>query len=121
MGDLSKNFSRFEWTCKCGCGEDTVDAELVRVLQDDLRDYYKAPVTVTPNGGCRCPTHNIDCGGSDESQHMQGKAADVKVKGVSPQAVFTYLNRKFPNRYGLGNYRTFTHLDVRKGKARWTG
>lgn len=121
MGDLSKNFSRKEWECKCGCGFNTVDAELIKVLQEDVRDYYKKPVTITPNGGCRCHIHNIACGGSNKSQHIQGKAADIKVEGISPEVIYFYLCKKFPGKYGFGLYKTFVHVDVREDEARWSG
>lgn len=122
MGDLSKNFSRSEWVCKCGCGFDTVDAELVRLLQEDVRDYFNKRVTVTPNGGCRCYDHNAKCGGVTNSQHRQGRAADIKVADVPSKVVYDYLNEKYPERYGLGLYDTFVHVDTKSGKARrWDG
>ena len=31
MGDLTKNISRYEIACKCGCGFDTIDIEVVRM------------------------------------------------------------------------------------------
>ena len=43
MGDLSENFSRHEFACKCGCGNDTVDAELIRVLQS-VRARFGKPI-----------------------------------------------------------------------------
>lgn len=120
MGDLSENFSRKEFECKCGCDFNTVDAELIKILQNDLRDYYKKKVVITYNGGCRCYIHNIVCEGSSKSQHIKGKAADIKVEGVSSKAVYTYLCRKFPDKYGFGLYKTFVHVDVREDKARWS-
>lgn len=119
MGDISKNFSRSEHTCNCGCGFDTVDVELNHILQVDLRDYYNKEVIVS--GGNRCPFWNLHEEGSDNSYHMKAKASDTKVKGVSPLAVYTYLNRKYPNKYGLGLYKTFVHIDSRPDRARWTG
>ncbi|EFN9136236.1 serine/threonine protein kinase, partial [Escherichia coli] len=28
---------------------------------------------------------------------------------------------KYPNQYGLGKYKTFTHIDSRSKKSRWHG
>lgn len=118
-GDLSANFSRKEWACKCGCGFDTVDAELVKILQE-YRDEAKAIVIITPHGGCRCPIQNKASGGAIGSQHMKGKAADIHVKGKTPKEVFDYFDKKYPVKYGVGLYKTFTHIDVRNGlAARW--
>ena len=119
MGDLSSNYSRHEWVCKCGCGFDTVDAELVKVLQKNVSNHFKRRVLITPNGGCRCYMNNIECDGANRSQHTQGKAADIKVDGISPEEVYDHLNKTFPNKYGLGLYKSFTHVDVRPEKARW--
>ena len=114
-----KYFDRHEFTCKCGCGSNTVDAELLHVL-DELRVFFNKPVIVL--SGFRCPQHNMAIGGSPTSQHMLGKAADITVKYVSPIQVYEYLKRKYPHTYGLGYYNisNFIHVDVRRDEARWT-
>lgn len=113
---LSKNFSRSEFACRCGCGFDTVDAELIEVLQS-VRDYFDAPVT--PESGCRCERHNIAVGGSQNSLHKIGRAADIKVAGVEPAEVQDYLET-IMSAGGIGRYKTFTHVDTRSnGPARW--
>lgn len=119
MGDLSKDFSRFEWQCKCGeCGPSTVDAELILILQQYVRDHYNRKVTITPNGGFRCEPWNKICEGTERSKHIKGMAADIRVESVPPQALYTYLCKKFPDKYGIGLYDTFVHLDVWPGPAR---
>lgn len=118
MGDLSENFSRHEWTCKCGCGFDTVDSQLVTILQKDLRDYFNKPVTITYNGGCRCLIHNAQCGGVVKSQHRKGRAADIKVTDVPPKVVYKHLDKLYPDSLGLGLYDTFVHVDTKTGPAR---
>ena len=120
MTQFNEYFSRSEFACKCGCGFDTVDAELVEVLTL-VREHFGVPVTV--NSGCRCPQYNASgaVGGTPRSKHLEGRAADIVVRGVSPVIVHDYLNAKFPNQYGLGSYESFTHIDTRTGKARWGG
>ena len=118
MGDLTKNFSRSEFACKGGCGFDDIDLELVELLQE-LRDELGSPITVT--SACRCPDYNAKVGGSKNSQHLLGKAADIVVKGHTPAYIQEYLNKKYPGKYGLGSYKQFTHIDVRYGRARWNG
>jgi len=117
MGDISKNFDRVEHTCQCGCGFDTVDVELNHILQNDLRDYYNKKVFIS--GGNRCPVWNEYIGGSEDSWHMEARAGDVKVQGVSPLAVYMYLDKKYPDKYGLGLYENFVHIDTRPTRARW--
>lgn len=116
---LSKNFSREEFKCKCGkCNYDTVDAELLEVLQD-LRDVLKAPVNI--NSANRCPEHNASVGGSKNSYHILGRAADISVDGISPALIQEHFEHKYPDKFGIGRYETFTHIDTRTNKARWNG
>jgi len=110
------SFSREEFTCGCGCGYDTVDYELMEVLKG-LREHFNAPLHI--NSGARCKYHNKRVGGGDKSQHLLGSAADIRVDGVSPQDVADRLCHKFPDKYGIGSYNTFTHIDTRSRKARW--
>jgi len=118
MGDLSKNFSRSEFVCKCGCGFDTPSTELVLVLEK-LRTELGKPIGITFNGGCRCATHNKSVGGVAKSQHILGTAADIKVAGLSPHIVSIAANKVLESGGGIGVYNTFTHIDVRPIRARW--
>lgn len=116
MGDVSAFFNRYEFACKCGCGFNSVDFELLHVLED-VRQHFDRPTTI--NSGCRCPEYNEKIGGKKGSKHRHGIAADIVVKNVQPCDVFAYLNRNYPDKYGMGNYETFTHIDVREVKTRW--
>jgi len=117
VGDLTKNFSREEFACKCCCGLDTVDWELVDKLQR-LRDVVGVPIAIS--SGARCDAHNATIGGSPTSQHLVGKAADChfpdyvnleSVYGIAKQIGFR----------GIGRYPEFLHLDVRAVPAEWSG
>lgn len=126
MGDLSRNFSRHEFACNCGCGLDTVDIETLDVLQDCC-EYFSAflavdRVTAVVNSGCRCEGYNNQVGGSKNSQHVKCRAVDFRIVGVLPINVHKYLDQKYPGKYGIGSYSTFTHVDTRSGgPARWVG
>ena len=113
QGQLSKHFDRKEFVCKCGCGFSTVDAELVRVLENVREVLGNLPITI--NSGCRCKSYNKKVGGAPKSFHTKGKACDFTVKGVAPGAVADCLEYIYPNAYGIIRYNTFTHLDVRYG------
>lgn len=122
MGDISEHFNRREFACKCGCGFDDVDPELVEVVED-VRNYFMQPVVI--NSACRCEKHNAAAGGAKGSKHKLGIAGDIKVIGanglppVQPRRVADYLEKKYPDKYGIGRYKTFTHVDVRPTPARW--
>lgn len=113
----TKYFKRSEFKCKCGrCDRDAVDAELLQVLMR-LRDFFGRPIHV--NSGNRCEEYNQEMGGSKNSQHLYSKASDIEVERIESRVVFDTLDRWYPNTYGIGRYKTFTHLDVRKIYARW--
>lgn len=116
MGDLSEHFSREEMACKCGCGLDTVDAELLSLLEK-IRAHFDRPITI--NSGCRCEAHNRAVGGSKNSQHLIGRAADIVVEGT-PASLVAELARQL-GAGGVGGYFGFTHIDSRNGQARWSG
>jgi uncharacterized protein YcbK (DUF882 family) len=116
MGDISKHFNRSEFACKDKCGFDTVDVELITVLED-LREHFDSPVRI--NSASRCKKHNDSIGGAKKSQHLLCRAADVTVDKISPIAVWEYLNYKYMGYYGVGRYQSFTHIDTRSNSARW--
>lgn len=117
MGDLSKNFSKSEFKCKCGeCEQVGPDTELVAELQS-LRNDFGASITI--HSGHRCKSYNSKVGGAIGSQHLKGTASDITVKGFTPEQVQEHLLAKYPDRFGIGRYNTFTHFDVRGWKARW--
>jgi uncharacterized protein YcbK (DUF882 family) len=118
MGRLNTYFDREEFACKCKCGFDTVDYTLLKIVTD-VREFFGRPVRV--NSACRCEEHNKKIGGSPRSQHKLGKAADIVVDGVEPSEVARYLDNKYKDKHGVGDYASFTHVDSRDKKARWKG
>ena len=86
------NFERDEFICPCGCGFDDVDPLLVSTLQR-LRDEVQRPVVV--NSGCRCRSHNAAVKGAPQSQHIRGKAADIKIEGMTSREIFDVLRRLY--------------------------
>ncbi len=94
-----------------------------------LRDFVGAPVSII--SGYRSPAWNARIGGAGHSQHVEGRAADVRVAGVTPAEVHgivlaLHKGGKMPHLGGLGVYTGWCHLDVRPPKpdgtlAMWTG
>jgi len=123
MGDLSKNFSRCEFNCRCGCGFDRIKPELVEQIQrfrNLLWISYGQEIPVKISSGCRCPNHNEAVGGMRNSLHIQGSAADVLFEHVPVMVAgrMVYLANQLGLMKvgGLGVYpdRNFLHLDVRR-------
>lgn len=115
---LSANFRVREFACTDGTDPIFVDSDLVNVLQK-IRTHFGKSVTIT--SAYRTPTKNKAVGGQTYSQHLYGRAADIKVKGVAPKTVAAYAEKLLPNRGGVGIYATFVHVDTRATKARWRG
>lgn len=113
---VSKYFKQSEFDCKCGCGQTVHSPELFQVL-DDVREHFGVPVTI--NSGKRCIKRNQQVRGAPNSRHVVGDAADITVKCINPSKVHEYLTKKYPDKYGIGKYKTFTHIDVRAYKSRW--
>jgi uncharacterized protein YcbK (DUF882 family) len=117
QGQLSQHFNRSEFACKCGCGFNTVDAELICCLEFIRDGLPGSRIVIT--SGCRCSEHNAKVGGSPNSQHLRGKAADFIVTGYHEDDVANFIELWWKDRYGVGRYNGRTHLDVRDGKSRW--
>lgn len=112
----ANNFNRSEFACKCGCGMDTVDAELLYLLNELRRDGGRAVHILSGN---RCEEYNEKVGGAKNSNHLISRAADIMIIGVTPYQVFSHFNQKYPDSFGLGLYKTFVHVDTRDIMARW--
>ena len=125
--NLTKNFKREEFDCKCGCEMPSSVFYEIEDLANELqtiRDHFKAPIQI--NSAYRCPSHNKAIGGVSNSQHVLGKASDIVIKGYTPDEVADKLEVMlkdeclFPFHLGgIGRYNTFTHIDIRANKARW--
>lgn len=125
MGDLTTNFSRSEFACKCGCGFDRILPSLVKQVQR-FRDLLwistgiEIPVNIT--SGCRCKTYNTHVGGTENSFHTLGVAADMTFNNVSfilaARMICLATNLEVMRLGAIGAYpgRNFLHLDIRTAK-----
>ena len=122
---LSPHFHVREFRCKDGTDTVMVDEALTVVLQC-IREHFGKAVTIT--SGYRTAAHNAAVGGAKSSQHLLGRAADIRVQGVSVEDVAAYAESLMPDWGGVGRYpikagRTtgWVHVDTRADKARWRG
>ena len=105
---VAPNFLLRELECKDGSRQVVLHRELLERLQL-LREVLGRPVII--NSGYRNLAHNKAVGGSPNSYHLQGMAADIRVPGVSPAAL-AGAARKTGFR-GIIIYANFVHVDVR--------
>jgi hypothetical protein len=114
---LSKHFDSGEFACKCGCGRAAVSPRLVAALEAVRTKIGDRPLLI--NSGVRCEAHNKAVGGSPNSQHVYGNAADVRVEDLSGDDIYL-VARDVPVLRGFGVAGLWCHLDVRRGLlSRW--
>ena len=98
--------------------------ELLKNLQV-IRDHFQRPIVII--SGYRSPERNAAVGGADKSQHLEAKAADIKIAGVPTEEIYNRIDKLIAQgkikQGGLGKYvkSGFVHYDVRGTKARWEG
>lgn len=117
---LTKNFTRSEFDCPCGCSTQMVDPELAEKLQR-IRDALGKPIKIT--SGYRCLKRNQAVGGGTNSRHRYGMAADWRLKDRSVNPVALGIIAQAVGFGGVGIYwyagNAFCHADTRGTKATW--
>ena len=125
-GYLSPHFKASEFDCTGSCDDCAVNNAANRpppiLLEwlEAIREHFKgSPVVI--NSAFRCPDRNAAVGGAKGSQHLTGNAVDIRVAGVKPSAVYAFADQLIGDQGGVGRYETFTHIDARGSRARWSG
>lgn len=121
---LTNNFSLSEFECKCGCKMPEFVKENVKELAENLQVLRDVVGRIDLTNAYRCEEHNAAVGGSSNSQHIKGKAADIKSNTLSPSEIASITDDLMKSEKfklgGIGIYNTFTHVDIRGYKARWS-
>lgn len=103
-GGISAHFNKTEFRCGCGgryCngynGKE-VSTSLLNILEK-LRSYYGRPIVIT--SGIRCQKYNDSLRGSIKtSAHIQGKAADIYIRGITDSASGRAQVKRLAYQYG---------------------
>ena len=100
-------------------------------LQDSLRSKDYDPHGFSISNGHRHPHYNDQIGGASKSQHLWGKAIDIKIKDINKDGKSNQADKKIvldllenhiiKRRGGVGRYvgTMSIHYDVRGHYARW--
>ena len=125
---VTKHFKLSEFACKDGTQVPTKYQGNVAALclaLEHLRAKLGAPVVII--SAYRTKAYNKRVGGASRSQHLTGKAADIRLSGKTPAEVSACLEELIADgtipQGGIGVYpsHNFTHYDIRLSKARWDG
>lgn len=98
---------------------------LCQQLEIIRKELGENPITIL--SGYRSPEFNKAIGGAKASQHMEGRAADIVVKNISPEDLHAQILKMATNKLikigGLGQYPRFVHVDIRPSAKliRWSG
>lgn len=111
---IKPHFKASEFQCKDKTEELLVAQDLLNILEE-IRKHFDKPVII--NSGYRTPSWNSKVGGTPNSYHCKGMAADIVVKGKSSKEVAEYAN-SIMEKGGIIRYTNFTHIDVREKKYR---
>jgi uncharacterized protein YcbK (DUF882 family) len=120
---LTENFSLSEFQCNCGCEMPAFVKENIQELALNLQMLRDIVGVLNLTNAYRCKEHNSAVGGSENSQHLVGKAADIQSLGTEPSVIAditeVLMDTKKLKTGGIGRYNTFTHIDIRGSVARW--
>lgn len=127
--NVTDHFKWSEFDCKDGTKvpEGLKPSVLVLAKQLEVLRAELGGKTIRINSGYRTKDYNARVKGKPSSMHLQAKAADIVVNGVSPKQVHETIERLIRNgkmyQGGLGLYEGhgFVHYDIRGTKARWIG
>jgi len=82
---------------------------------EDVRKLLDKPIHI--NSAYRSPLANEAVGGKKTSQHCRGTAADIKVKGMTPdQVVRAIVKSELQYDQVIREFDSWTHVSISNGK-----
>jgi hypothetical protein len=82
---------------------------------EDVRKVLDKPIHI--NSAYRSPLANEAVGGKKTSQHCRGAAADIKIKGMTPdQVVRAIIKSGLPYDQVIREFDSWTHVSISNGK-----
>jgi len=107
--NITLNFKVREFLCPC-CGEEGIKEALVYRLQNahDLQPVNRMMIVTS---GYRCPAHNKQVGGVEDSAHTKGLAADIRFDNANHK--FMLMKALFYAGFKrIGTYKSWIHVDI---------
>lgn len=125
---LSKYFTLYEMTRSQKASQRNIlnvpnDAQIENLIElcicvlDRIRETVGRPIMVT--SGYRSNLLNKAVGGSRTSQHLQGQAADIQVKGMKTEQLFQLILKSgIEFDQCIQEFDTWIHISFNKGNNR---
>lgn len=122
---MTENFKQSEFVCKCGKCKDIPKhlKDNIWYLSNELEKIRTAlgkPIII--NSGIRCVSHNKKIGGVKNSQHILGKAVDIRVKNMKAKDLYNFIKKLNSMKLVYIGYMQlyekegFVHYDIRDKK-----
>jgi zinc D-Ala-D-Ala carboxypeptidase len=123
--NLSENFTLEEMTASETAERHGIDntpnndvlmnLRRLALFLEEVRKVVGMPLRIS--SGYRSPEANAKVGGKSTSQHCRGAAADIKVKGMTPdQVVQAIIKAKLPYDQVIREFDSWTHVSISNGK-----
>jgi len=123
--NLSENFTLEEMTASETAARYHIDntppnevllnLRRLALFLEDVRKALDKPIHI--NSAYRSPEANEKVGGKPTSQHCRGTAADIKVKGMTPdQVVRAIIKSGLKYDQVIREFDSWTHISIPNGK-----
>jgi len=121
-------FTLDEFRCKDGTPyPEKWIASRLRPLVVELDELRRRVGPLVVVSGFRTPAYNRRIGGSHGSQHLEGRAADIRPLHTTIEKLRVLVRHRLLETgctlRGVGWYKTFVHVDIRRSGRRvaWQG
>lgn len=93
---------------------EVVNLLALQFFLDSLREKLGKPIFV--NSAFRSPDVNIAVGGVDNSYHLDGLAADIRLSDMSPSDLIAFIRQHYSTNCfeELLKYGTFVHVAIKR-------
>lgn len=79
-------------------------------LREKLKETYGKEMPIIVTSGYRSPKLNAAIGGAKNSQHIEGKAADIHVPGLTIEELFEFIRTNLTYDQCIQEFNSWVHI-----------
>ena len=79
-------------------------------LRTKLNEKYGKQMPIIVTSGYRSPKLNAAIGGAKNSQHIEGRAADIHVPGMTIEELYTFIKENFSFDQCIQEFNSWVHV-----------